>query len=133
MILYPAIDLKDGKCVRLFQGDMKKATVSALEPAEQAEKLEKAGHNWLHMVDLNGVSAIIYTDIARDGAMQGPNIEETVKLALSITTPVIASGGISSIEDIKRYKEVETSGIEGVVIGRALYEGKIRAEEAIKL
>jgi len=238
MILYPAIDLKDGKCVRLFQGDMEKATVFSLDPADQAAHFERDGFQWLHIVDLNGafqghpvneaavkailtrvklpvqlgggirdmgmidywlgagvarvilgtaalrnpllvkeacrlfpgqiavgidtkdgkvavsgwaevsdknavdlakkfedvgVVAIIYTDISRDGAMQGPNIEETVALAEQISTPVIASGGISSIEDIKRYKEFEASGIEGCILGRALYEGKIRAEEALKL
>ncbi len=237
LTLYPAIDLKDGKCVRLFQGDMGKATVFSLDPAEQATRFERDGFQWLHIVDLNGafegkpvnaaavkailsrvkmpvqlgggirdmdmiatwieagvsrvilgtaalrnpvlvkeacrlfpgqiavgidakggkvavsgwaevsdqpavdlakkfedtgVAAIIYTDISKDGAMQGPNFEETVTLAEQISTQVIASGGISSIEDIKRYKELESSGIEGCILGRALYEGKIRAEEALK-
>ncbi|MDE3017096.1 MAG: 1-(5-phosphoribosyl)-5-[(5-phosphoribosylamino)methylideneamino]imidazole-4-carboxamide isomerase [Pseudomonadota bacterium] len=238
MILYPAIDLKDGNCVRLLRGEMEKATVFSESPADQAAAFEKAGFEYLHIVDLNGafegkpvnekavrailarvkmpvqlgggirdlamianwleagvsrvilgtlalkhpqlvkeacrlfpgqiavgidakggrvaiegwaevsgqsaadlakkfedtgVCAIIYTDISRDGAMQGPNVEETVKLAESITTPVIASGGISSIEDIKRYKEFKTSGIEGCILGRALYEGKIRADEALAI
>ncbi|MDE3060648.1 MAG: 1-(5-phosphoribosyl)-5-[(5-phosphoribosylamino)methylideneamino]imidazole-4-carboxamide isomerase [Pseudomonadota bacterium] len=238
MILYPAIDLKDGKCVRLLRGDMDKATVFSESPADQAASFEKAGFTWLHLVDLNGafegkpinemavksilsriripvqlgggirnidmidtwltagisrvilgtvalknpvlvkeacrlfpgqiavgidakggkvavngwaevsnmlamdlakkfedigIGAIIYTDISRDGAMQGPNVEETVKLAEAITTPVIASGGISSIEDIWRYKEAETSGIEGCILGRALYEGAINVGEALKL
>jgi phosphoribosylformimino-5-aminoimidazole carboxamide ribotide isomerase len=237
MILYPAIDLKDGKCVRLLRGEMDKATVFSATPADQAELFEKSGFEWLHIVDLNGafegkpvnesavkavlarvkmpvqlgggirdmgmiatwleagisrvilgtvalrnpllikeacrlfpgqvavgidakegrvavngwaevsdqlavdlakkfedagVCAIIYTDISRDGAMQGPNIEETVRLAESITTPVIASGGISSVADISRYKEVETMGIEGVIIGRALYDGAIIPAEALK-
>jgi phosphoribosylformimino-5-aminoimidazole carboxamide ribotide isomerase len=238
MILYPAIDLKDGKCVRLLQGDMEKATVFANVPAEQAAVFEKAGFSWLHVVDLNGafegrpvneaavkailarvkmpvqlgggirnmdmiatwleagisrvilgtvalrnpqlvkeacrlfpgqiavgidakggrvavegwaevsdqlaaelaakfedagVAAIIYTDIARDGAMQGPNVEETVKLAESIEIPVIASGGIASVDDIRKYKAVELAGIEGVIIGRALYDGAINPAEALKI
>lgn len=238
MILYPAIDLKDGKCVRLLRGEMNKATVFSDSPADQAARFEAAGFQWLHLVDLNGafegrpvndaavkailarcrlpaqlgggirtmdmiahwleagiarvilgtvalrnpqlvkeacrlfpnqiavgidakggrvavegwaevsdqkavdlakkfedagVAAIIYTDIARDGAMQGPNAEETLKLAESITTPVIASGGISSLADIRRYKELEMSGIEGCILGRALYDGAIKAEEALKL
>lgn len=238
MILYPAIDLKDGKCVRLLRGEMDKATVFSETPADQAALFEKAGFEWLHVVDLNGafegkpvneaavksilarikmpvqlgggirnmemishwldagisrvilgtialqnpvlvkeacrifpgqiavgidakegrvavsgwaevsnqlatdlakrfedagVCAIIYTDIARDGAMQGPNVEETVALAEQISTPVIASGGISSVADIEKYKAVEISGIEGVIIGRALYDGAINAEEALKL
>jgi phosphoribosylformimino-5-aminoimidazole carboxamide ribotide isomerase len=236
MILYPAIDLKDGKCVRLLRGDMDMATEFKNTPADQAASFEAAGFEWLHVVDLNGafegkpvndaavkailsrvtmpvqlgggirsmeliahwlevgisrvilgtaalrnsqlvkeacrlfpgqiavgidakdgrvavegwaevsdqlavdlakrfedvgVAAIIYTDIARDGAMQGPNIEETVKLAEDISTPVIASGGISSLDDIKHYKAVETSGIEGIIIGRALYDGAIEPKAAL--
>lgn len=236
--LYPAIDLKDGKCVRLLRGDMSKATVFSESPAAQAVSFEAAGFGWLHIVDLNGafegkpvneaavkailaqvkmpvqlgggirdmdmiatwleagvsrvilgtaalknpllvkeacrlfpgqvavgidakdgkaaisgwaevsnqkavelarkfddvgVAAIIYTDISRDGAMSGPNFEETVKLAESVTTPVIASGGISSVDDIKRYKEYVTSGIEGCILGRALYEGAIAPKEALKI
>jgi phosphoribosylformimino-5-aminoimidazole carboxamide ribotide isomerase len=238
MILYPAIDLKDGKCVRLLRGEMDKATVFAQSPGEQAASFEQAGFEWLHVVDLNGafegkavndaavkailarvkmsvqlgggirnmdmidhwlscgisrvilgtvalrnpqmvkeacrlypnqiavgidakdgkvavegwanvsdqpavdlakrfedagVAAIIYTDISRDGAMAGPNIEETVALAEQITTPVIASGGISSVEDIRRYKEVELSGIGGVIIGRALYDGAVNSKEALSI
>jgi phosphoribosylformimino-5-aminoimidazole carboxamide ribotide isomerase len=236
MILYPAIDLKDGKCVRLLRGEMDKATEFANTPADQAARFEQAGFEWLHVVDLNGafegkpvneaavksilsrvnmpmqlgggirnmdmidhwlaagvarvilgtlalknpqlvkeacrlfpnqiavgidakdgkvavegwvnqsnqsaielakrfedagVCSIIYTDISRDGAMQGPNVEETVKLAQEISTPVIASGGISSVADIQKYKD--TQSIAGVIIGRALYEGEIKAEEALKL
>lgn len=238
MILYPAIDLKDGKCVRLYQGDMAKATVFENTPADQAAAFEKAGFSWLHVVDLNGAfegkpvnsaavksilahvnlpvqlgggirrldtiehwlsagvtrvilgtvalrnpalvkeacrlfpgqvalgidakggqvavegwaevsdqkavemahlfedagaCAIIYTDIARDGAMQGPNVEETVALAEAVSTPVIASGGISSLADIQNYKKHESSGIEGIIIGRALYDGKIPVAEALAL
>lgn len=238
MNIYPAIDLKDGACVRLLRGDMDKATVFSNTPAEQAALFENDGFSWLHIVDLNGafegkpvnggavksilsrvkmqvqlgggirtlemidtwitagvsrvilgtaalknpvlvkeacrlfpgqiavgidaiggkvavsgwadvsdmqavelakrfedagVAAIIYTDINRDGAMQGANVAETVTLAQSITTPVIASGGVSSTQDIKNYKAVETSGIEGVIIGRALYDGAIKAEEALAI
>jgi len=238
MNLYPAIDLKDGACVRLLRGDMNKATEFANTPSEQAAIFENDGFSWLHIVDLNGafegkpvnsgavkailarvkmqvqlgggirtlemidtwitagisrvilgtaalknpvlvkeacrlfpgqiavgidaiggkvavsgwadvsdmqavelakrfedagVAAIIYTDINRDGAMQGANVAETVTLAQSITTPVIASGGVSSTQDIKNYKAVETSGIEGVIIGRALYDGAIKAEEALAI
>jgi phosphoribosylformimino-5-aminoimidazole carboxamide ribotide isomerase len=238
MILYPAIDLKDGNCVRLLRGDMDKATVFSNTPSDQAAVFENDGFSWLHIVDLNGafegkpvnagavksilarvkmqvqlgggirtlemidtwitagvsrvilgtaalknpvlvkeacrhfpgqiavgidaiggkvavsgwadvsdmqatelakrfedagVAAIIYTDISRDGAMQGANIEETVTLAESITTPVIASGGVSTLADILNYKAVENSGVEGVIIGRALYDGAIRAGEALKI
>lgn len=236
MILYPAIDLKDGKCVRLYQGDMSKATVFNNTPADQAELFKDAGFKWLHVVDLNGAfagepvnekavrailkrvdlpvqlgggirdvstiarwleagvtrvilgtaalkdprlvmdackqfpgqvvigidardgrvavegwsevsdqkaidvarwfedagaAAIIYTDIARDGTLDGPNVDETAAFAEAISTPVIASGGIGSIFDIKRYKDREKVGIEGIVIGRALYDGSLKAEEAL--
>ncbi|MGE0754827.1 MAG: 1-(5-phosphoribosyl)-5-[(5-phosphoribosylamino)methylideneamino]imidazole-4-carboxamide isomerase [Alphaproteobacteria bacterium] len=238
MILYPAIDLKDGACVRLLRGDMDKATVFGKSPGEQAAVFEQAGFEWLHVVDLNGafvgkpvnenavrsiletvrmpvqlgggirtleqithwltvgvsrvilgtaalkdpalvkdacqkfpgqvavgidakggkvavegwaelseqsaielaaqfedagVCAIIYTDIDRDGAMQGPNVEETVKLAQHISIPVIASGGISQLDDIKRYRSHTKDGIAGVIIGRALYDGAVIAEEALRL
>lgn len=238
MILYPAIDLKDGQCVRLYQGEMGKATVFSNSPADQAASFEQSGFSWLHIVDLNGafegkpvnesavksilarvkmpvqlgggirdlnmiatwldagvsrvilgtialknpllvkeacrqfpgqvavgidakggkvavngwaevsdqpatelakkfedvgVSAIIYTDISKDGAMGGPNFDETVKLAEEISTPVIASGGISSVDDIRRYKEFAYAGIEGCILGRALYEGAIKPEEALKV
>lgn len=236
MILYPAIDLKDGKCVRLLRGDMDAATVFPDAPADQAVQFEQQGFEWLHVVDLNGAfegkpvneaavkailkrvnmpvqlgggirnllmieawlsigisrvilgttalkfpqmvkeacrlfpgqvavgidardgkvavsgwaemsdmlavdlakrfedagaAAIVYTDIGRDGAMQGANVEETVALAEQISTPVIASGGVSSIDDIKKYKAAEMSGIEGIIIGRALYDGAIDPKEAL--
>lgn len=237
MILYPAIDLKEGKCVRLYKGEMDKATVFSESPAEQASAFEKAGFEWLHVVDLDGafqgkpanehavksilshitipvqlggglrnmdviakwlnagisrvilgtvaqknplfvkeacrqfpdqiavgidakngyvatdgwakvsdqkaidlalrfedcgVCAIIYTDINRDGAMEGPNVEETVALAERLSTPVIASGGISSVADIAKYKEHDLQGIKGCILGRALYDGAITAEAALR-
>lgn len=237
MILYPAIDLKNGQCVRLTQGDMDTAKIYSESPAEQAERFEQSGFEWLHVVDLDGafqgkpanehaikailarvsmpvqlgggmrnmnvigkwleagvsriilgtvaqknpllvkeacrlfpdqiavgidasggkvavngwaevtnqdaadlalkfedcgVCAIIYTDISRDGAMRGPNIEETVALAERLSTPVIASGGITCAEDVQKYREYGMQGIEGVIIGKALYEGKIDASEVLK-
>ncbi len=237
MILYPAIDLKDGHCVRLLRGEMAAATVFSESPADQAAVFETAGFGWLHVVDLDGafqgkpanaqavkailscvkmpvqlggglrnmdvisqwleagisrvilgtvaqknplfvkeacrqfpdqiavgidarggmvatdgwakttatpakelalrfedagVCAIIYTDIARDGAMEGPNFAETVALAEALSTPVIASGGISSIADIIKYQEHETDGIAGCILGRALYDGAIKPEDALR-
>lgn len=236
MIFYPAIDLKDGKCVRLLRGEMDQATVFSDKPYAQAKKFEEAGFHWLHLVDLNGafegkpvnakavsailqnvnmltqlgggirdlqtietwlsaginrvilgtialknptivlqacrafpdqivvgidakdgmvatdgwakvssvpaidlalkfedagVSAIVYTDISKDGAMEGPNIEETVKLAERLSTPVILSGGISAMKDIEAVRANESSGIEGIIIGRALYDGSIRPAELL--
>lgn len=236
MHLYPAIDLKDGNCVRLLHGEMEKATVFGSDPAAQAKQFEDAGFQWLHIVDLNGAfegksvnaraveailaavsvpaqlgggiremahierwlkagihrvilgtvalrnpalvreackafpgriavgidakagyvavegwatssevkavelarrfedagaAAIIYTDIGRDGAMQGPNIEETAALAQAISTPVILSGGVSSVDDIKKIRHYAASGIEGVIIGRALYDGAVNPQEAL--
>ncbi len=238
MILFPAIDLKDGVCVRLFRGDMDRATVYNPDPEGQAKAFAKAGFKWLHLVDLNGAiagkpvngeavegilkavkipaqlgggirdletmamwldkgvarvilgtvalndsdlvkeacrrfpgrivvgidardgyvavegwaktsevkaldlalrfedcgaAAIVYTDINRDGVMAGVNLEATVDLAWSLTTPVIASGGVSCLADLEELKREEDSGIEGVICGRALYDGRINPKAALKL
>ncbi len=234
MKIYPAIDLKEGKCVRLFKGDMTKAKIYNDSALDQAQKFEKMGAKNLHVVDLDGaiagksingeivkqivqntdlkvqlgggirniqaiedwlniglnqvilgtvavndpeivkeackkfsgkiivgidaknghvatqgwvedsgvraidlakkfqdigVSKIIYTDIARDGALTGVNIEETLNLAQNISIPVVASGGVASIKDVEELKKYENDGIEGVIIGKAYYENKISTEE----
>jgi len=239
MLVIPAIDLKDGKCVRLRQGRMEDETVFGDDPVEVAQRWVDAGARRLHLVDLNGafagqpvntqvvrriadafpdvpiqvgggirdedtvqlyldagvqyviigtkavsaphfindlclefpghiivgldakdgkvaidgwsklsnhdvidmaqhferdgVEAIVYTDISRDGMMQGVNVEATVKMASEISTPVIASGGISTLDDIKALQAVAEEGIMGAIIGRALYEGSIDLAEAQKL
>jgi phosphoribosylformimino-5-aminoimidazole carboxamide ribotide isomerase len=238
MILYPAIDLKDGACVRLLRGDMTAVTVYNEDPAEQARRFAESGFAWLHLVDLNGavegkpvnakaveaiiattklpiqlgggirniatiedwlsrgvervvlgtaavrnpslvkeacakfpgrvavsidsreglvavegwretstmrtldlaldmeqagVAAIVFTDINRDGAMGGINLEATVDLAFALTTPVIASGGVSSIDDIVAVKKEESSGIAGVICGRALYDGRVDPAAALAI
>lgn len=237
MILYPAIDLKDGNAVRLFKGDMDKATVFNEDPAAQAMEFVDAGCQWLHLVDLNGafagepvnaqpveailkrtkipaqlgggirdmatierwlglgiarvilgtvavenpylvrdaarafpgkiavgidarngmvatkgwaeetnvtatdlaksyedagVAAIIYTDINRDGAMQGPNVAETAALANAVSIPVIASGGVSSLDDLTALKSCGAP-LNGAISGRALYDGAINLQEALDL
>lgn len=234
--LYPAIDLKEGKCVRLTQGDMEQATIYELTPAAQAKAYEEAGFQYVHLVDLDGafqgkpanaqavrsvlanvtipvqlggglrnmdviatwleagvtrvilgtvaqknpifvkeacrlfidqivvgidarggqvatdgwakqtttsaselalrfedagVAAIIYTDIHRDGVMAGPNIEETAALAEKLTIPVIASGGIRNADDVRAYAALQDIGIEGIVIGKALYEGTLTYKDAL--
>jgi phosphoribosylformimino-5-aminoimidazole carboxamide ribotide isomerase len=236
MILYPAIDLKDGVCVRLLRGDMARATIFNPDPAAQAKRFQGAGFEWLHLVDLNGAvegkpvnadavaavvaaidipvqlgggirnretlehwlesgvrrailgtaalsdpdfvleacrahpgriaiaidaregrvavegwtrdsdvraldlalrfedagaAAIIYTDINRDGAMGGVNVEATVDLAFALTTPVIASGGVSALSDLRELKAKESAGLDGVICGRALYDGRIDPAEAL--
>jgi phosphoribosylformimino-5-aminoimidazole carboxamide ribotide isomerase len=238
VILFPAIDLKDGQCVRLKRGAMKEATVFNTDPAAQAKSFADAGFEWLHCVDLNGafdgrstnadaiksiraaidlpiqlgggirdragidgwleagisrvilgtaalknpalvkeaarahpgkiavgidaregkvavegwaetseldvadlarrfedagVAAIIFTDIARDGMLQGVNVEATATLARTIKILVIASGGVAGIEDVQRLKAASEPNILGVVIGRALYDGRIDPAAAIKL
>lgn len=238
MILYPAIDLKDGVCVRLLRGEMDDATVFNDDPADQARQFKSQGFEWIHVVDLNGafsgrpvnehavesiltavdmpiqlgggirtlerierwldrgvarivlgtvavkdpalvreacqafpgqiavgidardgfvavegwaetssmkvldlavkfencgVAAIIYTDINRDGAMAGANVEATSRLARAVTTPIIASGGVSSIGDLRALKAEEAAGIDGVISGRALYDGRIDPVEALRL
>ena len=238
MILFPAIDLKDGQCVRLIRGLMEEATVFNEDPAAQARDFVDQGFEYLHLVDLNGafegrpvnatavdailnaidipvqlgggirdlatietwldkgvtrviigtaavknpglvieackkfpgqiavgldakdgmvavegwaevsdlsvldmarrfedagVAAIIYTDIARDGVLEGLNIEATVALANAISIPVIASGGLSSIEDIRRLIAANCKGLEGAISGRALYDGRIDTAAALRL
>ena len=238
MIILPAIDLKEGRCVRLEQGLMDKDTVYNDNPAAQARIWQELGGELLHIVDLDGafagvpknkaaikaiieaidipselgggirdmqtieaylelgidrvilgtvakenpalvkeacakfpgrivvgidamnglvavrgwadvtrklatemakemegfgVEAIIYTDIARDGMMQGPNIEATKALAESINIPVIASGGLSTLDDIRRLIAIESSGVTGVITGKAIYSGAIDLREAVAL
>ena len=238
MIFFPAIDLKDGQCVRLLRGDMDQATVFGDDPAAQARAFARAGCEWLHVVDLNGafagqpvngaavdaildavdipvqlgggirdietvalwlekgirrvilgtaalrdkglvetacqyfpgriavgidardgrvavegwaetsattvhdlatrfegagVAAIIHTDIGRDGVMAGPNTEATVALACAVSIPVIASGGVSSMADLADLKDAGGAILEGVISGRALYEGEIDAAAAVAL
>ena len=238
MIFFPAIDLKDGKCVRLLKGDMDQATVFGNNPAAQARIFENAGCAWIHVVDLDGafegqpvngeavdsilnavsipielgggirdmatvdfwlergvrrvilgtaayrdpglvkeackkhpgriavgvdarggkiavegwaenselaaldlakqfedagVAAIIYTDIDRDGVMKGPNIGSTLKLACAVSIPVIASGGVSSLDDLEELKLAGDGLLEGAISGRAIYDGKIDPMEAATL
>lgn len=238
MILFPAIDLKDGRCVRLLKGDMAAATVFNDDPAAQARDFEAAGFEWLHLVDLNGaiegrpvndaavrnilstvampvqlgggirdratidywldagvrrvilgtaaltdpdlvraacrdhpgrvavgidaragmvatdgwvktsstavvelagafedagVAALIYTDIDRDGALSGVNVDATAALARATTIPVIASGGVSSLADLEALCDVADCGITGVISGRALYDGRLDPQEALAL
>ena len=236
MILYPAIDLKDGNAVRLLRGEMDAATVFSDDPASQAKAFQDAGCKWLHLVDLNGafegqpvngsavdsilaatsvpaqlgggirsvgtienwiskgisrvilgtvavedpnlvreachafpgkiavgidardgkvatrgwatetdvdatdlaksfedagVAAIIYTDINRDGAMQGPNVKATADLARAVSIPVIASGGVSTLQDLIDLKECGVR-LDGAISGRALYDGALDLGEAIR-
>jgi len=238
MDVIPAVDIKNGKCVRLFQGRMDSETVFSDDPAAMAKRWEDEGAEFIHIVDLDGaiekspqnlgsirkiinsvdahiqvgggirnertirmfleigvkrvvmgteairnpklvknackefpgqivvgidarngwvaiegwtkttqikavdlaiqfedsgVAAINFTDIHRDGMQTGPNIEETRRLAEAVNIPVVASGGISSIEDIQNLMPLETVGVVGVIIGRALYSGRLKLKEAIEI
>ncbi len=236
MLIIPAIDIKDGQCVRLYQGEMDKETIYFASPVEAAKHWVGQGAELLHVVDLNGAvegrpvhklevaaicmgfsvlvemggglrsleaveealatgvervvvgtaayedrdflrtvckkfpgkivvgidaregrvavkgwkettsmdavelakrckedgaSRIIYTDISRDGTSLGVNVEETVRLARAVKIPIIASGGVASLDDIRRLKGREKDGVEGVIVGRALYSGAFTLREAI--
>jgi phosphoribosylformimino-5-aminoimidazole carboxamide ribotide isomerase len=238
MIIFPAIDLKNGQCVRLFKGDMNMATVFNDNPAAQALEFEKAGFKFLHIVDLDGAiagnsaneesvkkilsaikiptqlgggirsiaaiekwlklgvsrvilgtiaaknpelvkeackkfpkkivigidarngkvategwvenseisvlelakkfedcgaEAIIYTDISRDGTLSGADFEGTKYLAENLKIPVIASGGISNLDDVLKIKSLEQFGVNGVIVGRALYDKKVDAKDLVKI
>ena len=235
MLIIPAIDIKDGRCVRLFQGEMDKETVYFEKPIDAARHWVKEGATFIHVVDLNGAvegrpvhakeveaicretslvvelggglrsveavqaaldlgvkrvvigtaaydnaellralcerfpdkivvgidarsgkvavkgwkettsmdavelaqrceadgaSRIIYTDISRDGTQEGINLDETRKLAQSVNIPVIASGGVATLDDIRRLLPLEKEGVEGVIVGRALYAGAFRLSDA---
>jgi len=238
MIIFPAIDIKDGKCVRLIKGDFNKIISYEDSPANQAIKYSQSGFNDIHIVDLDGalqgkpvnsiivkeiikkvklkiqigggirtiddinswiemgvdkvvmgtaaventdlletacnkfqnkiavaldvkdglialsgwkkqtnisavdfikkiqnfgVSRIIYTDINRDGTKQGPNIKDTVELSSKSTIPLVISGGVSSLEDIKKIKSQSNSNIEGVIVGKSIYDGDIKISDLAKL
>ena len=238
MILFPAIDVKDGVCVRLEQGDMARATVFHRDPAAQAQAFEVQGFEYLHVVDLDGafagkpmnvaaieriiettniplqvgggirdlatieawlekgvtrviigtaavrdpvlvtkaaslypariavaldardsmvavkgwaetskltafdiarrfedagVAALIYTDISRDGLLKGLNLDATIELAERVSIPVIASGGLASIEDVKALLHPRARKLAGAIAGRALYDGRLDAAAALQL
>jgi phosphoribosylformimino-5-aminoimidazole carboxamide ribotide isomerase len=238
MLVIPAIDIRDGKCVRLFQGDYGKETVYSDDPVNVAKNWEKNGAKRLHIVDLDGafegkpknieivkeirkavkiqlefgggvrssetlemlfgagidhvilgtaavsnpdllnkaierykqklivgvdvrmgmvavsgwtqttnqgmmsfvksmkmlgVEQILFTDISKDGAMKGPNLEALKEIARESGLKVIASGGVSTLEDIKNIKQLEAYGVNGIIIGKALYTGDIKLEDAIEL
>src|SRR6266699_2296279 len=192
MLIIPALDIKDGHCVRLKQGKMSETTVFSEDPVGMAKHWKSEGARRLHLVDLNGaaagkpknesvirgflqdactafsghiivsldakggkvavegwskmtghdvvdlakkfqdygVEAIIYTDIGRDGMLTGVNIDATLKLARELRVPVVASGGLTSLEDIKALCKIEPEGITGVVTGRAIYQGKLDFKKA---
>ena len=238
MIIYPAIDLKQGRCVRLHKGVMDSETVYNDDPSAQAQDWAKSGFSWIHIVDLDGaiegkpvnagavksilesvdlpvqlgggirslkqvedwlhagvsrvilgtvavkdpalmrkacelfpdqiilgldaygddvategwveksgkstielvkeyeecgLAGIIYTDINRDGTGEGLNMENTLKLAQNVTVPVIASGGVGSLKDVEAVREAEKDGVSGMIIGKALYDGRIDPLEALKV
>jgi phosphoribosylformimino-5-aminoimidazole carboxamide ribotide isomerase len=238
LILFPAIDLKNGEAVRLQQGDMARATVFNTNPAKQAKEFENQGFDWLHLVDLDGafagkpvnalavaqilkavkipvqlgggirnmktveawlgegisrviigtaavrepafvkeaarkfpgkiaigidarggkvaisgwaeetqleaaevaklfegagVAALIYTDVERDGMLQGLNLDSTIALSEAVSIPVIASGGFASIDDVKALLQPRAKKLEGAIAGRALYDGRIDPKQALAL
>ena len=237
MLIIPAIDIKDGQCVRLYQGEMDQETVYFASPVEAAKHWVEQGAEWLHVVDLNGAvegrpvhkqavaaicmgfaasvqlggglrsleaveealalgvarvilgtaayenreflkqaclkfpgkivvgidarggrvavkgwkentsmdtvdlavrceadgaATIIYTDIGRDGTREGVNVQETLRVARAVKIPILASGGVATLEDIRRLSQVEHEGVAGVIVGRALYAGAFTLTEALQ-
>ena len=112
-----SLDAKDGRLA--LNGWSKLTHFDAIEAAQHCER--------------DGVEALIYTDIGRDGMMAGFNVESTRALAQAVNTPVFASGGVSTLDDIRRLKELEGEGVAGAVIGRALYEGGFSLADAVKI
>src|SRR5207248_1422651 len=147
VILYPAIDLKGGACVRLVRGEMASATVFNTDPAAQARHFAEAGFSWLHVVDLDGAFAghsvngeavrairqAIDLKIRRDGALTGVDAAAIAGFARFAGLPVIASGGVAGLADIEALREYERDGVAGVICGRALYDGRLDARAALRL
>ena len=238
MIIFPAIDIKGGKCVRLIKGDFEKMTSYNKLPIDQAKKYSESGFNNIHIIDLDGalqgkptnsnvikeiikkvklkiqigggirtfddvnnwietgvdrvvmgtaaventdllktacnkfknkiavaldvkdglialsgwkkqtnifaidfinkiqnfgVSRIIYTDINKDGTKKGPNIKDTIELSSKVKIPLVISGGVSSIEDVKKIKSLNNPSIEGVIVGKSIYDGDIKINDLAKL
>ena len=155
MIIYPAIDIRGGRCVRLTEGRFDAETVFADDPAEMAAKWAACGAEWLHLVDLDGalagegsgvaatelakrmadygVATIIFTDISRDGMLSGVNAEATAALARACGVPIIASGGVASLDDIRNVKKYEKDGVAGCIIGKAIYTGAVNLPDALKI
>ena len=140
MILFPAVDIQDGKAVRLKQGRAHESTVFAEDPTDAAKAWEARGAQWLHVVDLDGAlprlladgaAFIIYTDIERDGMQCGVNVAALEHLSRLSTVPVIAAGGVATLADVQKlYPLTRTTSLAGAVSGRALYEGTLNLEEA---
>ena len=120
MILLPAIDLYEGKVVRLTRGDYGNMTVYRDDPAAQAAEFQAAGAAWLHTVDLEG---------ARDGMLGGTNVALYQGLSRQFDLDLIASGGVSSIEDLQQLKEI---GLYGAILGKALYTGALELRRALR-
>ena len=110
------IDVRDGKIAT--EGWVEQSQISAVDLVKKFEDVD--------------VSAIIYTDISRDGILMGPALEETLKFSDKTNIPIIISGGVSSIDDIKRAKELNNNNIEGIIVGKAIYDGDIKLEELVK-
>src|SRR2546421_611757 len=159
MIVIPSIDLREGRVVRLQQGDYSRQLNYDVDPIETAKQFAAAGAKWMHIVDLDAkdgivatrawtessgrnaveiaksvsdwpLAGILYTDVASDGMMSGPNYEQTRKLADAGKVAVIASGGVGNIEHIRKLKELP---IWGVIVGRSLYEGALDLQEAVRI
>src|SRR5437764_771945 len=127
MLIIPAIDLRDGKCVRLTQGRRAELKVYDGDPVEIARRFEEAGARMLHVVD-----RIVYTDVARDGTLSGPNLEQTCAIARESGLRVTASGGVSTLGDFAKLKKITGCGVDSVIVGKALYEGRFTLREALR-
>src|SRR5439155_1185190 len=129
VILFPAIDLKEGLAVRLEQGDMARATIFNRDPAAQAHSFEAQGFKYLHIVDLDGA----FAGKPVNAAAVERNLDATIALADAVTIPVIASGGLASLDDVRALMAPRASKLAGAIAGRALYDGRLDAAAALAL
>jgi phosphoribosylformimino-5-aminoimidazole carboxamide ribonucleotide (ProFAR) isomerase len=156
--LLPAVDVKDGRAVRLVQGELAQESIYGA-PLDVALEFQAAGAEWLHLVDVrghtlaargwtqeggdlfetlerldrDGCARYVVTDVAKDGTLAGPNLELLKSVCAATTKPVIASGGISSLDDIAALTALVGTGVEGAIVGKALYAGKFTLQEALKV
>ncbi len=158
MLIFPAIDLYEGKAVRLLQGDYRKMTIYSNNPIELVRDFEAQGASCLHVVDLEGaksgttpnlelirslkaetslftevgggIRTLICTEISKDGAMQGTNHELYRTLSEQLSMQIVASGGVSSLDDVKKLAALN---LYGAIIGKAYYTGAIQLKEAIEI
>ena len=132
LILLPAVDVADRQAVRLVQGAAGSETTYG-DPLDAALAWQSAGAQWVHLVDLDagGCARYVITDVLKDGMLRGPNLDLYRSVCSRTRAPVVASGGVSSLDDLRALAGLTEIGVEGAIVGKALYAGAFTLEEAL--